>query len=81
MRTRNYGLTDDELLTILSAQDGRCPICLEPLLWPRITVDHCHDTGSVRGLLHGSCNTGIGHLGDDPDRCERAAAYLRTAAN
>jgi hypothetical protein len=81
VRTRNYGLTDEELLVILSAQSGRCPICLEPLLWPRVSVDHCHDTGKVRGLLHGPCNTGMGQLGDDPDRCDRAAAYLRAAAS
>lgn len=88
-RMKNYGLTDAAVLVLLNAQGGLCPVCLEPLPWPdmgtladraqRMAVDHCHDTGRVRGLLHGLCNTAIGQLGDDPDRCERAAAYLRAA--
>lgn len=89
-RGRNYGLSDVELLVILENQGGRCPICLERIVWPRpaeslprgeaLSVDHCHETGAVRGILHGLCNTGLGHLKDDPDRCERAAAYLRAAS-
>lgn len=78
-RKANYGLSDEQLLDLLAAQDGRCPICLEPLLWPSVAIDHCHSSGKVRGLLHGPCNTGIGHFRDDPARCERAAAYLRAA--
>lgn len=78
-RQRNYGMRDEQFLALLTAQDGRCPICLEPLLWPRVAVDHCHDSGRVRGLLHGVCNSGVGLLGDDPERCTRAAAYLRAA--
>ncbi|ATL26465.1 endonuclease VII domain-containing protein [Streptomyces formicae] len=41
-----------------------------------IHVDHCHATGKVRGVLCFNCNSGIGKLGDDPDRTRRAAAYL-----
>lgn len=41
-------------------------------------IDHCHDTGIVRGLLCRTCNVNLpAHL--DPDWFERAADYLRAA--
>jgi hypothetical protein len=39
-------------------------------------VDHDHITGRVRALLCSGCNTGIGHLQDDPDVLRRAADYI-----
>ena len=59
-------------------QGGRCAICGNP---PRkgtkLGVDHCHRTGLVRGLLCDLCNRAIGLLYDDPNRCFKAAMYLR----
>jgi hypothetical protein len=66
---------------MLIQQSGRCAVCGEPLIGPREpVVDHDHKTGIVRGLLHGSCNSGIGLLKENPIILERAADYLRQFA-
>ena len=39
-------------------------------------VDHCHETGKVRGVLCGSCNIMLGKAYDDPAVLRNAAAYL-----
>lgn len=80
-----YGITAEAYRQILAAQDGKCASCEDsPRFTSRqrhfpLTVDHDHVTGEIRGLLCGNCNSGLGHFRDDPDRLERAAAYLRRA--
>lgn len=70
-----YGLSRAKYEAMVSEQRGMCAICGTAMDVPH--VDHCHATGKIRGLLCSGCNTGIGQLGDSPDRCEAAAAYLR----
>lgn len=41
-----------------------------------LRVDHCHDTGKVRGLLCVTCNAGIGYLKDSPQLLRKAVDYL-----
>jgi hypothetical protein len=75
---RKYDLAQHEYETLFVAQRGCCAICL--VRPPRLFVDHCHATGRVRGLLCSNCNLAVGELGDDPVRCEAAAAYLERTA-
>jgi hypothetical protein len=72
-----YGLTRDAYLQMVSDQRSACRICNrhEPDHF-KLHVDHCHDTGRVRGLLCGPCNQGIGLLRHSPDRLRLAVAYL-----
>jgi hypothetical protein len=51
-----------------------CEICGSAA---RKHIDHCHDTGRIRGILCSNCNIGVGSFDDNPDLLERAAAYLR----
>lgn len=75
---REYGITLDEYESMLTVQDGRCAICgtTEPGGHGTFAVDHCHKQGDIRELLCQPCNTGIGMLGEDPDRLLAAALYL-----
>lgn len=70
---RQYGLTVEQYDIMLVAQSGRCNVCTIPMLKPN--VDHCHETGRVRGLLCWSCNIAIGYL-KTPDNCRSAATHL-----
>lgn len=79
LQTR-YGITIEEFDRMFALQSGVCAICHKPEkdnYKRRLSVDHDHNTGKVRGLLCHACNTAIGKFGDNPDRLESAARYLR----
>lgn len=57
----------------------RCGICNSQGGTRGLFLDHDHHTGAFRGWLCYACNTAIGMLGDDPDRCRRAADYIEAA--
>jgi hypothetical protein len=44
-----------------------------------LAVDHCHTTGTIRGLLCRKCNVGIGLLGDNIEGLQAALDYLLRA--
>lgn len=73
-----YGITPSDYDAMLQKQAGRCAICRTDDTGNKsfFHVDHCHLTGKVRGLLCTRCNTGIGHLADDPFIASEAARYL-----
>ncbi|WP_240489893.1 endonuclease VII domain-containing protein [Actinomadura atramentaria] len=70
---RRYGLGAADVDALAAIQRGFCAVCSER---PAENVDHCHRTGTVRGLLCGGCNTGMGQFRDDPAVLRRAAEYL-----
>lgn len=43
-------------------------------------LDHCHDTGRIRGILCHNCNTAIGKLGDNLEGVMNAVRYLEKGA-
>lgn len=71
-----YGLKIDEYLDMVETCKGRCEICGKRPDDQSLAVDHCHDSGKVRGLLCSECNLGLGKLGDTADALERALKYL-----
>jgi len=75
-----YGITETDYYAILAKQDGVCAICgasPEGELHGALSVDHCHNSSKVRGLICRDCNFGLGKFKDDPDVLEYAAAYIR----
>lgn len=70
-----YGIDSNKYNEIMLEQNGKCAICSD--VSRKLCVDHCHNTGAVRGILCHKCNTAIGMLDDDVPRIESAASYLR----
>jgi hypothetical protein len=79
---KSYGMTIDEYESLHDQQNGKCAICgeYETMKIKGITmslaVDHCHNTGKVRGLLCHHCNKAIGAFKESTDLLLKAAAYL-----
>lgn len=76
---RNYDITIDEYEYMFKSQDGRCAICRadKPEGRGGFHVDHCHLTGTVRGLLCATCNLLLGHADDSISRLAAAIEYLK----
>lgn len=81
---RMYGITSLEYDALVKVQDDKCKICLtdkKPLnaqtkkrdYWH---IDHCHDTGRVRGLLCGECNKAVGLMKEDVNIIKNLLAYV-----
>ena len=75
---RQFGITRADYDAMYVAQNGSCACCGKHQVELNVTlaVDHCHNTGQVRGLLCGSCNRGIGLLGDNLEGVHNALKYL-----
>ena len=71
-----YSLTKAERSALLAAQGGVCAICGGVEDGKVLVVDHCHDTGRVRGLLCNYCNAGLGFFKDNPTSLQAAIRYL-----
>ena len=60
-----YNITMADYSQMLAAQDNKCAICSGVNADPKgrlkyFCVDHCHETGRVRGLLCLACNHLLG---------------------
>lgn len=77
-----YRIDVDVYEAMMAAQGGVCAICRLPErrkfkgVVSRLAVDHCHQTGAIRGLLCSRCNMMIGMAEDTPMLLEMAKEYL-----
>jgi hypothetical protein len=81
---RQYGISLDEYDQLYKACGGICSCCGDPIAHTlssvhqrhKAVVDHCHETGKVRGLLCNFCNRTLGNAQDDPAVLRSLAAYV-----
>jgi len=74
---RHYGVGLIDVERMIRAQENRCAICEDEFTSDKQThLDHCHRTGSIRGILCAACNLMLGHAKDDQQRLLAAAEYL-----
>lgn len=78
---QRYGVSEEQYAEMMERAGGVCEICgrvPSEVSKKGACVDHCHDSGKVRGILCAPCNAGIGSLQDDPAVLRRAIEYLET---
>lgn len=73
------GISEQDYNTLLSDFGHKCGICgkHEDLNKKRLSIDHCHDTQLVRGVLCNSCNVALGLFQDNPIILKKAIKYLK----
>ncbi len=76
-QSKAYGISKAEWDALYEAQNSVCAICSKPPGKRSLSVDHCHATGKIRGLLCNSCNGALGHLGDSIELMTKAIEYLK----
>ena len=69
-----YGISLLDYQNLLIVQNNRCACCGN--LEKQLVVDHCHDTGKVRGLLCSRCNNLIGLAKDNTHVLQCGIDYL-----
>lgn len=80
---KSYGITLDDYNDMFLKQEGLCDICCNPEVCKTssgaikmLSVDHCHISGKVRGLLCTKCNTSLGGFNDSISMLLLAIKYL-----
>lgn len=63
-------------LSVMLINTNQCQCCGRDLTCENRVLDHCHETGKVRGILCRQCNTGIGSLQDNLEGIKNALFYL-----
>lgn len=82
---KSFGITLDQYESMAEKQKYRCAICGEEEKTVNsfngkknnLSVDHCHSTGKIRGLLCSRCNTAIGYFNDSIPVIEKAIRYIK----
>lgn len=76
MRRRKYRLSAAAFQRLIEQAADRCMICNTELNGD-FHIDHCHESGAVRGILCERCNFGLGWFDDNPVRVLAAHLYLK----
>lgn len=83
---KTYGITMEQRDNMILEQDNKCARCGLPFgdenqaQLPAVDHDHSYEDGdpnSVRGIIHGKCNTMIGMHNDSIEELEKSIKYLK----
>lgn len=78
-RQWQYNLTPAQYQHLLEKQSFKCASCgvnFATLSADAISIDHCHKTNKVRGILCRSCNLALGLMNDDLVKIRKLAKYI-----
>jgi hypothetical protein len=72
------GISKNTYQILLDEQQGKCAICGKTIgeNGRNLSIDHCHNSKIIRGLLCTKCNFGIGYFDDRKDLLTKAIHYL-----
>lgn len=75
---KQYGISFDDVDRMIESQNGLCLICGKEL-GDKYVIDHDHESGEVRGVLHSNCNILIGFIetvGASDELFDNVRSYL-----
>lgn len=75
---RTYGISLEDYNDMFIKQNGLCLGCKkhQSQFNKSFSVDHCHKTLKVRGLLCSGCNLAVGNTKEKPETLRNLAIYL-----
>ncbi len=77
-KLKTYGITESIYESMLIKQGKTCKICGKiNKNNKKLTIDHCHKTGVVRGLLCVKCNSALGLVDENLDVLSRLMRYVQ----
>jgi hypothetical protein len=82
---KRLGVSEEEYNVLYLKQNGKCAICFEEettlsnnmKTTKKLSIDHDHTTGKVRGLVCANCNSAIGLFKENADIVLSAYNYLK----
>lgn len=79
--SQKFGMKIETYEEMVKAQNSACAICKKPERRgnKRLSIDHCHSTGKVRGLLCSNCNTSLGLVAEDITTLTEMINYLNNS--
>ncbi len=81
--TKGCNIPISQYKEILKKENGVCAICESKEtrkrkgMIVRLSIDHNHTTGEIRGLLCHNCNVGLGHFLDNVEFLLKAIRYIK----
>ena len=75
---RKYGISKEDFYVLKFKQNNKCAICQNKLENDKKShMDHCHNSGKLRGVLCVACNLGLGMFKDSLPILKSAAKYIK----